>query len=246
MGSELFGSRIRARVLRLLFVDCVEGSGAELARLAEVDGRGVREELAKLERAGLVVRHNEGRRTVAAADMNHPASGALRDFLTSFCKPVARPEDTSKLRETLAAFGAPLLVGRKKAWTPLEEALLDGLAAARKDPIILRVLPIVLATLRSRVAWPQVKIQARRRRLAAELGMLVELTADLLGEPSLAEMVLDLHDRRYRKARFFPEVSGQFEARLAEDRTPEAARRWGFRMNISFESLKAAMEKHLA
>ncbi len=46
--------------------------------------------------------------------------------------------------------------------------------------------------------------------------------------------------------RFLPEARNEFERLLAEERSPAAAVRWGFHMNLSEQSFRDLLEKHLA
>jgi hypothetical protein len=103
---------------------------------------------------------------------------------------------------------------------------------------------MVLARHRAELDWAALREDARRRKLKAELGYLVELSAEALGDPSLRAHSESLQDRRRRALRFFPEVKSRYEEELARRRSPELARRWGFLTNMSMESFKGLLEKH--
>jgi hypothetical protein len=128
----------------------------------------------------------------------------------------------------------------------LEEALLEGLAASEHDATLLRVLPIVLARHGHQLDWSALTEGARRRKLNAPLGMLIELTASLAGHSEWVERLEDLKDRRVKRMRFFPAVKSSFEAELARQRSPEVARRWGLWMNVSEQSFRSTLELHPA
>jgi hypothetical protein len=76
--------------------------------------------------------------------------------------------------------------------------------------------------------------------------MLLDLTAAVSGHAGLREQTHGLADHRRRVPRYLPEPTSEFERRLADKRTPPAARRWGFRMNMSEDSVEEFVRKHVA
>lgn len=128
----------------------------------------------------------------------------------------------------------------------LHQALLHGLEEAQKDGTVLRVLPTVLARHVGEVDWPTLREEARRKKLKAELGLLVELTAAVTDNAELRTQATGLQDRRRKKMRFLPEVKNRYEAELAKQRSPEVAGRWGFWINMSEDSFRGVFEKHRA
>ena len=122
--------------------------------------------------------------------------------------------------------------------------MLRGLEEARCDGTVLRVLPTVLARNVGSVDWAELREEARRRKMKAELGWLIELTAELLQRPELKAEAASLHDKRRRTLRFFPAVKSGFEEELARLRSPASALNWGFWMNMSDDSFRSTLEKH--
>ncbi len=129
---------------------------------------------------------------------------------------------------------------------PREEALVVGLLEARTDPALLRVLPVVVLRNERGLDWDDFRSRARRAKLKAELGMLLDLTAAVSGHAGLHAQTRGLADHRRRVPRYLPEPASEFERRLADKRTPAAARRWGFRMNMSEASVSDFVRKHVA
>jgi len=122
----------------------------------------------------------------------------------------------------------------------------DLARAARADPTLLRVLPVMVLRNEAQLDWGDVRSRARRAKLKAEPGMLLDLTAAVSGHAGLHEQARGLADHRQRVPRYLPEPASEFERRLANKRTPAVARRWGFRMNMSEASVAKFVRKHVA
>ena len=246
LSTVLFQSVTRSAVLELLFLRGVVGSVSELARRTGLSPRSVGNEVRHLLPTGLLLVDTVGGADVVRANEKHVGAQHLRGLLQT---PGVRPPDLSEAkqaRESLAAWGAPLAAVRHVRHYPLNESLVRGLAEARTDATVLRVLPTVLARHVESVDWAGLREDARRRKLKAELGLLVELTAELLERPALSQQAAGLADKRRRTMRYFPEAKNRYEAELAKARSPAVARRWGFWMNLSEDSFRATLEKHRA
>lgn len=243
LANALFPSRARRAVLLGLFGP--RGNGAkvsELARKAGLTPRAVAVEVRRLAATGLVEVEAEGAADLVRPCRRHPAARALSKLLAS-AGPVTPHRDP---RPSLAAYGAPLAGVAPSPEMSREEALVVGLLEARTDPTLLRVLPVMVLRNEGQLDWDEVRSRARRAKLKAELGMLLDLTAAVSGHAGLHEQTLGLADHRRRVPRYLPEPASDFERRLADKRTPPAARRWGFRMNMSEASVGEFVRKHVA
>ena len=244
LAPVLFQSATRSAVLELLFVRGLSASVSELARRSGLTPRSVGNEVRHLLPTGLVSVESVGGADVVRADLEHPAASHLRALLQSPGTAVPDGGDARRVRESLAAWGAPLAGVRPGKHHPLEEALLLGLEEARHDGTVLRVLPLVLARHGAALDWRALRQDARRRKLKSELGFLCELTAEVTGDKSLRDHAEPLRDRRRTALRFFPQVKSHYEEELARTRSPAVARRWGFLTNLSLDSFKGLLEKH--
>lgn len=245
LDRALFPSRARRAVLAALFGP---GGGpvtaSELARGAGLTPRAVSVEVRRLAATGLVEVEARGAADVVRPNRRHPAAGALSALLERAGRaPAVGLRDP---RPSLAAYGAPLAGVEAAARLSREEALVAGLAAAHRDATLLRVLPVMVLRNEERIDWDEVRERARRAKLKAELGMLLDLTAGVSGRAGLRSLSRGLEDRRRRVPRYLPEPASEFERRLADRRTPAAARRWGFRMNLSEEALGQFVRRHVA
>lgn len=244
--QALFQSRTRTALLRLFFVDGVSDSLSGLARRARLSQHSVAVEVKNLARTGLIKIESVGASDLVRANATHPAAKPLAKLLrVPNMVPGATAEETG-VKETLAAYGAPLLSYKPHRHMPLEKAMVKALRLAKHEASLLKVLPVVLARNAQSLNWVALKENARRAKLKAELGMLVELTADLAGRPHLKEKVRDLADRRRKVESFFYQPRSKYERELARTATPAAARKWGFLMNLGEDTLRSTMVKHLA
>ena len=244
----LFPSKARRAVVEALFSGhASQGSVSELARRAGLTPRAVAVEVEKLEAVGLVHVEADGAAHVVKANRSHPVAKALARLVrtASASAVTALPSDL-ELRPSLAAYGAPLMSDAPRAALSLSDAVLRGLRAARTDATLLRVLPVVVAKNASRFDWSELREQARRMNLKAELGMLLELTGHAAGLPEVEAQAAALRDGRRRRTRFFSAAANRYDEKLAEMRTPPSAARWGFRMNMTEESVRDMLRKHVS
>lgn len=75
--------------------------------------------------------------------------------------------------------------------------------------------------------------------------MLLDLTAKVADLPSLRAHAEKLSDARRKRPRYFPRVDGALEKQLAARRSPEAATRWHFRMNMTEDAFRETVKKHV-
>lgn len=242
--DELVQSPARTGLLRLLLQARVTASMRELAIRCGLSHQAVRKEVEHLERLGLVTVRASGPAHLVSANWDHPANPHLLALLDLEGEAPLHEADDGRVREALAAFGAPLLeVSPEPHWS-LEETVVRAIKVARRDATVLRVIPVVLAKNRRVLDFKPLFDLACRHKVKAELGMLLELVSELLGDPSLAIYSDRLHDRRRTAWRYFPEARSRFEAELAARNAPEVARRWHFHSNMSVDSFRSLLSKH--
>jgi hypothetical protein len=244
--KALFPTTARRAVVELVFSGAVtEATMSELARRADLTPRAVAVEVQRLEEAGLVEVQAVGTAHVVRPNARNPATSALSDLVTAARSGASAPAGERNVRRSLAAYGAPLAGEEPRPSYSLAETLLRGLKAARSDATVLRVLPVVVAKHASELDWKDLTERARRMNLRAELGMLLDLTATVAELPNLRVHAEELSDGRRKRPRYFPFVEGAFERQLAARRSPEAARRWHFLMNMTEDSFRETVRKHV-
>jgi hypothetical protein len=242
LADELLQCETRAGLLRSLLVERRPASVSELARRCRLSPRAVGREVEHLARLGLVHVTAVGPNHLVEADWENPACELLERLLT--LETIPKSVSTQALRESLVAHGAPLVGVSPVAHHALEATLVQGLQAARKDGMLLRVLPVVLAKNRQRVDWVTLKEEARKSCLKAELGFVLELTGTLLSDEPMKQLASELKDRRRTRMHYLPEPKNQFERQVAEEASPRIARSWGFFMNVSEASFRSLLSKH--
>ncbi len=245
LTHALFPTRARRAVLEAVFGPGARSSTvSELARCADLTPRAVAVEVKRLVAAGVVEVEADGAADRVHPNPRHPAARALRELLRAASRTPMRPRMDP--RPSLAAYGAPLAGVAPREEMSRENAVLEGLAECRTNGTLLRVLPVVLLKNEADLDWDELLAQARRRKLKDELGMVLELTAAASGRRSLGRKATVLADRRRRVPRYLPEPANDYERKLADERTPLVARRWGLRTNMTEESVREFVRKHFA
>jgi hypothetical protein len=145
----------------------------------------------------------------------------------------------------LKRWGAPLArhaaAGEKLS---REETLAQALRLARSHAEVARVWPVVFAKNRRDVNLFELESSARRLGQKKALGFFLSLSGRLCGDSRLAEFSKRLRDGRVRKTEdFFLPERGARARKLAEEDTPDLARKWFFRMNMPLASFKAFFRK---
>ena len=129
---------------------------------------------------------------------------------------------------------------------PAETVLTEAMSLARQSATVARALPPTFWKVRRRLDFGRLLAEGRRRGRERELGFFLDLTSKLSGDPAFGAAARKLRVRpRRRPGQFFQPTTAR-ERRLAELRTPDIARKWGFRMNMdmdSFESMFAKAER---
>jgi transcriptional regulator with XRE-family HTH domain len=157
------------------------------------------------------------------------------------------PADPELVRVWLAHLGAPLYgtssMKRESVPRP-EHVLAEALQLAREDATVARALPVAVWRTREAVDMAELRRMAAQRGQVRTLGFFLELTSELSGDTSLAREAHKVRPRsKPRRAVQFFRVRSRLERRLAEAKTPDVARRWNFRMNMSLDSFTSMFRK---
>ena len=164
--------------------------------------------------------------------------------LVELPKPVEPADDT--LCAWLSFYGAALYgsAGVDPSTVPdVETVLADSLRLSREKAVVARALPLAFWKSRRPLDMDRLRQQAVRRGQARVLGFFLDLTAKLSGETMFEREAAKLHARVPTKPTQFFQPTTWRERKLAEMRTPEVGRKWGFRMNMGMDSFESMFRK---
>ena len=251
MLDYLVTSRVRKRLLRLLWEDGAAGSMRELAITCGSNVAATRRELELMEGAGLARSERIGNARVFRANRESGQADLLRALLCQESQAVSAgpsPYEDDVLRTMLGEYGAPLLSRRGAGGDrprSLEELAAHALRLSHRDPSVALVLPLVLNQNRHSLNFETLRHWASRNDERQALGLFLELTAELTGIEDFRREAGRLRDRRIKKTRpyFTTADEGRYTRELAERNTPEIARRWHYRMNLPMESFASHFRK---
>jgi hypothetical protein len=181
------------------------------------------------------------------ADLLRPAGLGL--FVGKLDVPAESARPAPELVQAwLAHLGAPLYGAtavKAADVPPPERVLAEALPLSRRDAAVARALPPALYRARKRLDFNLLRRLARERGQGRALGFFLDLTGELSGDVAFAREARALAadvSHRTRASQFFA-LRSATERRLAELKTPPAARRWGFRMNMSADSFASMFRK---
>ena len=244
MLQYLVTSKVRRRLLVLLWGEKKRGSVAELADLASVAFAGAHGELKAMQRAQLVASQREGGKEVYSANFSHPQAETLRALVVADvhrAMPVTTDDD-QLLKQRLVALGAPLR-GVKPLQVGASEqmaTLVRGASLARRDAVVARSLPLCFWKLRESLDPKALAELALRAEDKHAVGFFLELTSELGGDRRLVGLAENLRDRRMTSVRdFFQSPTPRREV----FRAFPLATKWGYRMNMDLDSFRSLFDK---
>jgi DNA-binding transcriptional ArsR family regulator len=237
----LVKSKVRRRLLYLLWGEGKEGSASELAAMAGVGFANVYRELKAMKRLDLVITRREGGVERYRANENHPVASALRTLATERTRRFPSPEGPDReLRLKLKALGAPLnMDGAAERPDDPEETLVAAVRLSHRDPAVARSLPVCLWNVRETLDKDRLVGAAREKGEKPALGFFLDLTTKLSGDARFSAWARALRDHRVRAIHEFFDTAPSRDQETAEAGAALAAK-WGFRMNLdqaSFEKL---------
>jgi len=242
----LVTSKARRRLLDVLWRQDAGGSTAQLAALAGVGFASAHRELQGMQAAGLVAAEREGHALTYRANRAHPLADALRAVVATPTQRLTADADARRLRGQLAALGAPVQhEAVEPSRDPVEETVVRGVHLAHRDPDVARALPVCLYRQRSALDPERLRQHAAQLGEKRALGFFLDLTAELSGDRRFAEWMKPLRDRRYKASRdfFYAASRSRRQLQLAEERTPQVARRWRLRMNMDLDAFRSTFDK---
>jgi hypothetical protein len=248
MLSYLVTSSSRRRLLELLWKRGASGTASQLARRARLSFSNAYGELQRMKEFGLAaVRVEDGREVYSAAN-DHEDADLVRRLVATKPASATAPDDevAAVVRGRARTLGAPLAVlSAPVDRDERENALVDAVRLARRDATLARVLPVAMAAQWKTLDRDRLEAAAVRARQKHALGFFLALTAELQGNRALRRWAERFRDHRVTSQRpFFTLPSGRASRELAERRSPDVARRWGYLMDLDLDSFRSAFAKH--
>ena len=150
------------------------------------------------------------------------------------------------VRGQLAAIGAPLWDKppcAESMW-PLAETLAAACQLSHEDASVAKVLPYTFFRVRSELSFERLQGALFEAGEAHTAGFFLAIAVELWGDPTLRYWSEKLRDMRLTTLQdFFPSSSRGRLRELAERNTPDLARQWHFRINMSLEDFGTVMRK---
>jgi transcriptional regulator with XRE-family HTH domain len=151
-----------------------------------------------------------------------------------------------QVRVWLARYGAPLYgssVANGETVPRPEYVLAEALKLSHTDASVARTLTLVFWKTRASLDFAELTRLAVERGQGNTLGFFLDLTSELSGDRALKRASNVLRVRPSVRATQFFKVHSRHERRLADLKTPDVARRWNFRMNMSLDSFQSMFAK---
>jgi hypothetical protein len=246
MLDYLVTSSVRRRMLELLWRQGARGSASELAERAHVAFAAAYRELSAMRRQGLAASAVQAGVERFWSAQEHPDADLVRRLVEARPRTYApRADDDELVQRKMRALGAPLPVERAAVSdAELEQSLVEAVRAARHDPTLATVLPVVLWRQRDRFDRVRLEREARHAKQKHAVGFMLALTAELAGDRKLARVAEGFRDGRVKRVRpFFELATTRSAERTAERRTPALAREWGYALDLDLESLRQQFDK---
>ena len=233
-------------MLKLLWLDSVSGTASELTQKSGVAFAGAYKELKAMAESGLASLEWRNGRNVYTANRSHPMANLLRKMLKY--EDSGKSEDldeNAKLKENLAFFGMPVNVRK----TPLESTeRLESLLAkasnlAASDASVARAFPVFLRKVSPNLDFDVLKQESRKLGNKHRVGFFLDLAGELGQDSALKNAAKDFFDSRNKLQKPFFMNPSKYSQKLAEERTPDLARKWGWSMNMGLDAFESTYQK---
>ncbi|MBV8760445.1 MAG: hypothetical protein JO257_24345 [Deltaproteobacteria bacterium] len=241
MLQFLVTSKVRRRLLVLLWGHKTTGSVAELAELADASFASTHDEIKEMLRLQLVRTEHTGAKTVFSANPHHPDAEFL-SRLAAADTPARSPTTTSDddLKRKLVALGAPLRGVKPLKVAPADvlDVLVEGAQLSRRDAVVARTLPVCFWNERDQFTAKALMALKASPEDKHAVAFFLELAGELGGDRRLAGLAETLRDHRLTQLRPFFHAA----PRASAQDFPLAAK-WGFSMNVDPDAFRALFNK---
>jgi len=247
MLEYLVTSKTRRKLLKLLWRDGENGTAAELANKSGVAFAGAYKELKAMTSSELANAEWKNGRKVFSANKSHPMAQLLNELVKeSVEKKEVGEKESNSLRENLAFLGLPVSAHKTRPdpGTSIEALMAQAADLSQNDASVARSLPVLFHKLREKLDFETLKNESLKRGNRHQVGFFLELTGKLSRDEKLTRVSRNFLDHRFRVPRQFfkNESESEVAKQLAELRTPELAKKWGWRMNMGEDAFAKTYE----
>lgn len=249
-GSYFLKSEKHKAFLELLFSGAEAYSKTDLAKLSGLPYATTHAELSKLESMGLLTAETSGGITRYRMQLSSELKKAMR-LVFNFSSRKAQVSNHDELRAQLQKLGAPVVLDAGSNIQPkqeysLEETIVRSSLQARNDPSVARTLPIALFKSIDLLDDELLKYWATRLEAKQEVGLFLELTSIIVNSPRHKTLSRKFKDARVKETKDFFETNSPLLKQVSEKNTPDVARRWKFRLNMSMDSFQSTFDRFIA
>jgi len=240
----LVTSKVRRRLLVLLWGEKQAGSVADLAALADVSFSSAHAELREMQRLDLVRTEREGAKEVFSANPAHPEAD-LFSRLAAADQPTRSPASArdEELKGKLVFLGAPLRGVRSSAvaTSDVVPVLVEGAQLARRDAVVARCLPVCFWNQRDQLDGSSLRNIDAAPETKHVVAFFLELAGQLGGDRRLVGLAEFMRDNRLTQERpFF------YTMKPGTARELPAAKHWGFSINVELDSFRSLFDKFVS
>jgi Fe2+ or Zn2+ uptake regulation protein len=246
MLNYLVTSKTRRNLLKLLWLDSVSGTASELANKSGVAFAGAYKELKAMAESGLATLEWRNGRNVYSANRSHPMANLLHKMLKY--KDSGNSDDldeNAKLKENLAFLGMPVNARKTppESTERLESLIAKASNLAASDASVARAFPVFLRKVSPDLDFDVLKLESRKLGNKHRVGFFLDLAGDLGQDRALKNAAKDFFDSRNKLQKPFFMNPSKYSLKLAEERTPDLARKWGWSMNMGLDAFESTYRK---
>jgi Fe2+ or Zn2+ uptake regulation protein len=246
MLNYLVTSKTRRNLLKLLWLDSVSGTASELANKSGVAFAGAYKELKAMAESGLATLEWRNGRNVYSANRSHPMANLLHKMLKY--KDSGNSDDldeNAKLKENLAFLGMPVNARKTppESTERLESLIAKASNLAASDASVARAFPVFLRKVSPDLDFDVLKLESRKLGNKHRVGFFLDLAGDLGQDRALKNAAKDFFDSRNKLQKPFFMNPSKSSLKLAEERTPDLARKWGWSMNMGLDAFESTYRK---
>lgn len=253
MGAELIDylvtSRIRRRLLRLIWSEEIAGTLHQISKLSGYAYSAVYREISEMKRQGIIKTKPRGKMEYVMKNSSFRNKNLLDKLLGGSVKKVKMKQiNDSTIYSNLVKYGAPLfsLESSGVELTP-EEAAIYGLRLAEHNATVSRALPVFFAKNADLLDFNRLSFLANKLNLKSVLGLFLDITGQLSGKQKFTKISDELFDKRRKKDAFFFKKGEltPLQRQLTILNTPKVAHKWHYLMNMGMDSFESLFYKNI-